>query len=481
MSLKQKALKGVIWSAIQSWGSQAISFLVFALLSRLLEPKTFGLVAMASVFLAFIQIFIDQGFSTAIIQRQKLSPSHLDTAFWTNIVMGSFMTLIGIAGSGVVANFFKQEQLTPIIACLSLSFLFNALSSVQEAIFRRNLNFKPLALRTLLAMCIGGSVGVTMAFKGFGVWSLVGQQLTGGFSQVLILWRVSDWRPGFKISRTHFQELFAFGINIVGINILNFINRRSDDLLIGYFLGPTALGYYAIAYTLLLNMTQLLTSVLSQVAMPAFSRLQHELEKLRGAFYTVTELISFIAFPAFTGVIVLAPELIEVLFGKQWSSSIPVIQVLSVVGIMHAIGYPQNAATIAMGKPSWQLKMNCLNAITNFIGFAIAVRWGIVAVAAAYSIRACLFLPISSWIIYKLIKIDFSIYLSKLTAPLFCSLITAIVVWLTKNFINNLTHNNILLIFYVILGLGVYTCLILLIAPRLFRQIIGFKRLLGKS
>jgi PST family polysaccharide transporter len=478
MSLKQKALQGVIWSAIQSWGSQAVSFTVFALLSRLLEPETFGLVAMASVFLAFIQIFIDQGFSTAIIQRQKLSPSHLDTAFWTNIIIGSFMTLTGITTSGAVANFFKQEQLTPIIACLSLSFLFNALSSVQEAIFRRNLNFKPLALRGLLAVCIGGSVGVTMAFKGFGVWSLVGQQLANGLSQVVILWRVSDWRPGFKISRSHFQELFAFGINIVGINLLNFVNRRSDDLLIGYFLGPTALGYYAIAYTLLLNMTQLLTSVLSQVAMPTFAKLQQELEKLRNAFYTVTELTSFLAFPAFIGVAVLAPELIKVLFGEKWSSSIPVIQILSVVGIMHAIGYPQSAVIVAMGKPSWQLQMNCLNAITNFVGFALAVRWGIVAVAAAYSIRACLFLPIGFWLIYKLIKIDLSVYFSKFIAPLLASLITAIVVWQTKYFINERANINILLIFYVILGLTVYAGSILLITPRLFRQIIGFKRLL---
>jgi O-antigen/teichoic acid export membrane protein len=478
MSLKQKAFKGVIWSAIQSWGSQAISFLIFALLSRLLEPKNFGLVAMASVFLAFIQIFIDQGFSTAIIQRQKLSPSHLDTAFWTNIAMGSFMTLTGMVASGAVANFFKQEQLTPIIACLSVSFLFNALSSVQEAIFKRNLNFKPLALRSLLAMSIGGSVGVTMALKGFGVWSLVGQQLTSSLSQVIILWGVSDWRPGLKISRSHFQELFAFGINIVGINLLNFVNRRSDDLLIGYFLGPEALGYYAIAYNLLLSITQLLTSVLSQVAMPALAKLQQELEKLRNAFYTVSELTSFIAFPAFIGLAVLAPELIEVLFGEKWLPSVPVIQVLSVVGIMHAIGYPQSAATMAVGKPSWQLKMNCLNATANFISFAIVVRWGIIAVAAAYSIRACLFLPISTWIMYKLIKIDVSVYFSKFIAPLFCSLITAIVVWQTKHFLNNMTHINILLIFYVVLDITVYAGLILSTAPKLFHKIIGFKHLL---
>jgi O-antigen/teichoic acid export membrane protein len=166
MSLQQKAIKGVAWSAIQSWGSQVINFVVFALLSRLLDPQAFGLVAMASVFLVFVQIFVDQGFSNALVQRKEVSPSHLDTAFWTNIGLGLLMTVIGIGTAPLVANFFKQAQLVSILSWLSLSFTINALSSVQDAIFRRNLNFKPLAVRTLIATIAGGCTGTTMASYG---------------------------------------------------------------------------------------------------------------------------------------------------------------------------------------------------------------------------------------------------------------------------------------------------------------------------
>jgi O-antigen/teichoic acid export membrane protein len=390
MSLQQKAVKGVVWSAIQGWGSQAISFVVFALLSRLLKPEAFGLVAMASVFMVFVQIFVEQGFSNAIVQRKEVTPSHLDTAFWTNISVGLLMTVVSIAAAPLVANFFKQAQLIPILSWLSVSFTINALSSVQEAIFKRNLNFKPLALRTLIATIAGGCTGTAMAFAGYGVWSLIGQQLVSGSVQVTILWWSSDWRPRLLFSRDCFRELFVFGINIVGINILNFINRQSDDLLIGYYLGPTALGYYAIAYRIYLIMTQLLTGIISQVAMSTFSRLQHELEKLRSAFYTFTELTSFIAFPAFIGVAVLAPELVNFLFGEKWQPSVPVMQILAFIGLQHVVSYFYATVLMAMGKPSWQLKMNLFDATANFIGFYLVVRWGIVAVAAVYVIRGFL-------------------------------------------------------------------------------------------
>ena len=297
MNLRQKAVKGVVWSAIQSWGRQAIAFIVFALLARLLAPEVFGLVALAGVFLAFTQVFLDQGFADAIIQRQQLDPEHLDTAFWTNLCIGLLLTLLGIAVAGLVADLFNQPQLTPIIRWLSLSFLLRALSAVQDAIFRRNLAFKALAVRSLMAVFAGGLVGVTMAFMGFGVWSLVGQQLVDSLVQVIVLWLASDWRPRINFSAKHFKDLFSFGINVVGINILNFLNTRSDDFLIGYFLGSVALGYYSIAYRLLLIVAQLLIGVINGLAMPVFSRLQGEPEQLRKAFYTGTQLCSLVAFP----------------------------------------------------------------------------------------------------------------------------------------------------------------------------------------
>ena len=191
MNLKQKAAKGILWSIIQKWGRAAIWFVTFVALSRLLAPEAFGLVALASTFMAFIEIFLDQGFSAAIIQRADLEKEHLDTAFWISILIGILMTIGTISLSPLVAAFFKEPHLAPILKWLSVSFIFRALSSTQMAILQRKLAFKSLAARSLVATLFGGIVGVSMAFTGFGVWSLVGQNLAMGMAGVVVLWRVA--------------------------------------------------------------------------------------------------------------------------------------------------------------------------------------------------------------------------------------------------------------------------------------------------
>ncbi|HEY9661499.1 MAG TPA: lipopolysaccharide biosynthesis protein, partial [Allocoleopsis sp.] len=309
MNLKQKAFKGIIWSAIESWGRQAISTIIFFVLARLLTPEAFGLIALSSVFIAFIQIFLDQGFSQAIVQREKVEPEHLDTAFWTNITISTLLTLTSITFADEIALLFKEPALASILRWLSLNFILISLSSVQEAVLARQFAFKALATRSLIAIVVGGSIGLGMAISGYGVWSLVAYQLVNASVRVLVLWWSSDWRPGFKVSLLHFKQLFSFGINIVGNNCLSFLDRRSDDFLIGFFLGSVALGYYSIAYKVLLTTTELLMGFVNKVAMPVFSRLQDNPERLRQAFYRSTQLTSLIAFPCFIGIALSAPEI----------------------------------------------------------------------------------------------------------------------------------------------------------------------------
>lgn len=476
MTLREKAIKGVMWTAIQSWGSQVISFAVFLLLARLLEPKVFGLVALASVFFAFMQIFLDQGFGQAIIQRQELDQEHLDTAFWTNISIGVVLVGLSVAAAGLVAALFKQPMLTPIIRWLSLSFLFGAFSSVQNAILSRELAFKTLATRTLIATFAGGIVGVVMALLGFGVWSLVGQQLTNGLVGVLVLWWSTNWRPGLKISLRHFKELLAYGINVVGINALTFLNRRSDAFLIGYFLGPVVLGYYTVAYRILLIITELMVGTIQKTAMPVFSRLQQEPERLRQAFYSAIQITSLVAFPIFLGLSALAPEVVLVVFGERWAPSIPVMQILCLIGILYAGFYYNGPMLMALGKPSWNLGLNCLQAVGNVVAFLIAVQWGIVAVAAAYVIRGYLMAPITVWMVHKLVHIDLITYLRQYAAPLAASLAMVVTILGTKHFLGGMVNLHMLLAICIVLGAVVYVSTILLIAPKLARQAINLFR-----
>jgi O-antigen/teichoic acid export membrane protein len=471
-NLREKAVKSVIWTAIESWGRQAVSLVVFFILARLLNPETFGLIALAYIFIEFVQIFVDQGFSVAIIQRQDIDTEHLDTAFWTNLGISILLTLLSLAGAGLASDFFKQPQLIPIIQWLSISFTFSGLSSVQQAVLERRFAFKSLAIRSLLAVIIGGIVGIVMAFLRFGVWSLVGQQLSSSLVQLLVLWRISDWRPGFKFSFIHAKELFEFGINICAFNIINFINRRSDDLLIGYFLGLTALGYYSVAYKLLLVMMQVLISTTAKVALPIFSRLQGEPERLLSAFYSATQFTGLIVFPIFLCVPVLATEFIKVFFGEQWVQSIPVLQVLSLIGPVHLIVFYNNSVILALGKPSWRLWIQLVNTVTNVVGFALVVKMGIVAVASAYVVRGYLILPLSLFVINKLIKINIINYLRLYIVPLLASGVMIGTILLTKYFLGSSIKASILLAIALLLGTSTYILTLSVISPKLFRQLL---------
>ncbi|MBH8551090.1 lipopolysaccharide biosynthesis protein [Nostocaceae cyanobacterium CENA357] len=475
-SLQQKTVKGLIWSALDSWGRQVISLGVFFILARLLGPEAFGLVALSSVFLAFLQVFLDQGFSTAIVQRQKLDAEHLDTAFWITLGISLILTVSSVACAGLAADLFHQPQLVPIIRCLSIGFIFSGLNSVQQAILQRQFAFKSLAIRSLIAVLVGGTVGVVMAFLNFGVWSIVGQQLSNSFVQVLVLWRVSNWRPGLRFSTIHAKELFSFGIHVSGFNILNFFNRRSDDLLIGYFLGPIALGYYSVAYRILLVMTEVLISTTTKVTIPIFSRLQAEPERLIKAFYKATQFAGLIAFPMFIIVPVLAPELVKILFGDQWNQSVPVMQILSLIGPIHLIIFYNSSVLTALGKPSWRLGIHVINTVTNVIGFALVVQWGIVAVASFYVIRSYLLSPISLLAINKLVNINIIKYLNLYVVPLIASVIMVATMLSIKYLAIQLIDIRLLTAILVLLGILTYVLAISLISPSLLAEIVDLAK-----
>lgn len=473
MSLRQEAVKGVVWSIIQKWGRATISTVSFMALARLLSPEAFGLVALASVFTAFIEIFLDQGFSAAIVQRSDLEREHLDTAFWVTILVGFLLTVGAIAASGLVAALFSEPRLAPVLRWLSLGFVLSALSSTQTAILQRQLAFKSLAARSLAATTVGGVAGISMAFAGFGVWSLVVQNLANGLAGAIVLWRASDWRPGFSLSRKHYKELFSFGVSVVGNNTLNVLVRRSDDFLIGYFLGPTLLGYYTIGYRLLLVIIRLVTGITNAVAFPTFSRLQQDPKRMLRAFYNVTQYTSLLAFPVFIGLAVLAPELVPALFGEKWAPSIPVMQVLALIGILQSVLFFNGSVMRASGKPSWEFSVMLLNAVCSVIGFLLAVRWGIVAVAASFVIVGYSVAPISYVAVRRLIQIDIRTYLGQFMAPLSASLImVAVIVGLKYLFRDQSLNLYLELSVYLLASVLTYLLVIVLTARSLSRKVL---------
>jgi O-antigen/teichoic acid export membrane protein len=465
ISLKGKAIRSVLWTVLEKWGNRFIQFVIFLVLARLLEPQAFGLVSMAGIFVALVQIFQDQGFSDAIVQRDSLDTEHLDTAFWTNLGVGVFLVLLGFVLADPVAALFGEPKLAPIMRWLSLSFLLGALNGVQKALFRRNLMFGPLAMRTLVSTGVGGIAGIAMAFLGYGVWSLVGFQLASAFSSVLVLWSVSNWRPGFKVSRKHLKHLFSFGINIVAINALGFLNSQSDKFLIGLFLGPTILGYYTIAYRVLTTMSDMFTGIISTVAFPMFSQIQNDTHRMRAMFYRATEASTLLAFPMFLGMTVIARELIICLYGQKWEPSVPILQILSILGIVHALTYIGGAVIKAAGRPGVLLRLRFFNTAMNIVFPLVTVPWGAVGIAFGYVLSGYLVYPFYVYAIRKIINIEMKQYIHCFLVPLISSLCMFSGLIITKQIEWQITNIYILVPFYITIASITYCASVLTLMP----------------
>jgi len=470
-------LAGAIgWSAIDTWGSALFQIVVLTVLARLLEPRAFGLVAMAGVYIAFVQVFVEQGLGAALVQRRELERAHLDSAFWIAILTSIVLLTISMMVAPWVATLFGEPHLASLVRWLSLGLLASAMNGTQRAILQRELAFRQLAIRSLIAAVIGGVAGITAALLGLGVWSLVIQSLSTVIIGTVVLWRVSHWRPGFRISTTHLRDLWGFSVSVLGINLLTFVNRRSDDLIIGAVLGPVALGYYSVAYGLLRKITNLLVGVTTKVAFPAFARVQDDPARMRRGFYTATRYTSLIAFPAFFGILLVAPELIRGVYGSKWVPSIPVMQILALIGIIHSVFYFNGTVILSAGKPQWRLGLAAVNAVTNVVAFAIAVRWGIVAVAAAYVVRGYVVSPLALWLIHRLIRIEVRVYLRQYIVPLIGSAAMVVTVLLLRHLVGESLKPTAALGLYAAAGGAMYTLAIHLRAPDTWRDLLRTAR-----
>lgn len=474
--LKVKAIRGVFWSFFETSGAQFTQFLTFIVLARLLAPEAFGLISLANIFIHFIQTLIDLGFSNAIIQRKDIEKGHLDTAFWANLIIGCLLTGVGISSSGLIAQFFQQPELAPIIRVLSMNIVLLSLTGTQSAILTRELNFKGLAARRVMGMVVGSIVGIAMAALNFGVWSLVGQTLVTSLVGCILLWRISEWRPGIQVSIKYFQDLFSFGINLVGIGLLVFFSRRIDDFLIGYFLGATALGYYTVAYKMFTSLMQIVQQSTQKVSFTSFSRLQDRPDELRRVLYQGTTLISLIGIPAFIGLAVVAPEFVSIFFGERWIPSIVIMQILSLNGVLVTAMSFTGSLINALGKPVYNLGLLSLSTVVRSIAFAIFVQKGIVVIAVVLVVCNYALLPTNMWALWKLVQVNWIQFFKQIIPSLLASSAMAVVILGFKFVCNPFLDNKLLFVFSIIIGILTYGAIVRLILPNIFQRVASMIR-----
>ena len=271
MDLRKKTVTGSVWAVGNVAFRRLINFAVFATLARLLLPEDFGLIAYAAVVLAVSETLVDQGLGVAITQREDLGQRHINAAFWMNLAAGVLLAATVYGSAHWIAVTFRAQELGPILQALSVVLVLRGAVVVQIALLRRHFRFKALAGASVAASVLGGAVGITAAFRGMGVWSLVLQQITQAGAEAVLVSVLGRWVPKFSFDWSAAKELASFSVNVLGASLLNVISRRFDDFLIGYVLGPAALGYYTMAYRVLQLGTQFLVASTNRVALSSFS------------------------------------------------------------------------------------------------------------------------------------------------------------------------------------------------------------------
>lgn len=353
MSLLAQSARGLKWQVIEIGGRQLVSLVVFTTLARLLDPGDFGLLGLAGVYLAFVGMFVDQGLSTAVVQRSELEPEHLNAAFWFNMGSGVVACLTTMALAGWIAQVFNEPRLGPVLRWSSLTLVINATAAVHGALFTRGMDFRCTAARTCVANVSGGIVGVGMAIGGYNVWALVGQQLTAALAGACVLWFASTWRPALVVSLPHLRQLMTVGVSVFATGLLWAVASRIDQIVIGRVGGPLVLGQYVVAGKLSELAKTALYQPLGAVSLPALSRLQRNHTRMCEAIYKGMELNALVSVAVFGGLASVAPTLVPVAFGSQWQQAGTLLQFLAVysmiVGLL-AYCYPALLASGGIGR-----------------------------------------------------------------------------------------------------------------------------------
>lgn len=361
---------------------------MIAVLARSLGPEAFGVVAIATVFVDYFDLFVSQGLGFAIVQRSDLQKQHLDSAFWMNMTVAALLCGLVALAAPLLARLAGSSTVATVLPPLALTLLVSGLSRVQAALLTREMRFRALALVGINSNVAGGLTGVTMAVTGWGVWSLVGQSLARGAMNTVALWLASGWRPSIALSIPHLRALYGYSVKIMADQQLLFLARRFDEGLLGVFLGPLPLGYYVIAKRLVMLVSEFFISAPGSVLFPLFARVQNDAQRLGLAVTSATRLSVVAVIPAFVGLVVLAPESVVLVFGEQWLPAVPAVRLL-------AIGAPFLLAPVlfhpvfqALGRPGVPLLLNGCRAALGLVLLLIGASFGIMGVAAAYSAQA---------------------------------------------------------------------------------------------
>lgn len=446
-SLKDKTVKGVIWSSVERFSVQGVQFLVMLVIARLLDPKDFGLVGMLAIFLAVAQTLIDSGFSQALIRKQNRTEADNSTVFYFNIVVSTLLYLILYAAAPWVADFYNEPQLCSLMRVLCLVVVINSLAVVQRAIFTASIDFKTQAKASFIAAILSGGVGIYLAISGFGVWTLVWQQLLNAGINTMLLWILSSWCPRWMYSWKSFRELFSFGSKLLASALLDTIYNNMYTLIIGKVFNATNLGYYYQADRFTQLPSSNITGILQRVTYPVLCSIQNNDERLREDYRKLLRMSAFVIFPLMCLLAGVSEPLVTLILGEKWHFTAILIIPLS----FSMMWWPIHSINLSLlqvkGRSDLFLKLEVIKKIIGVSVLVISIQFGLLFMCYAGIATSIFCLIINTYYTGRLIQVGFLMQMKDLFGTLLLSLLMFVGIYIITIYLDSIILQLVLGVF----------------------------------
>ncbi len=378
-SLKHKTVKGVSWSFIDSILSQGITFLVGLVLARLLTPEDYSLLGIIVIFIAVFNCIVDSGFSNALIRKTDATDKDYNTVFISNLVISVVLCAALYFSASAIAEFFNRPQLTDLLKVMSFIIIINAFAIIQRTILMKKIDFKTQTKVSVISSVTSGVVGIGMAAAGYGVWSLVGQQLSRQGLNTIFLWVYAKWHPRLQFSIESFKELFGFGWKLLISSLIATIWNEIYQVVIGKCYAPATLGQYTRAQQFASIFSANMMNVVQRVSYPVLSTIQNDKTRLKAAYKRIIKISMLPTFVLMLGMAGCAKSMIQVLVGDQWLPAVPFLQIICFQMML----YPLHSLNLNMlqveGRSDLFLKLEIIKKIVSLgpilLGIFIGIYW----------------------------------------------------------------------------------------------------------
>jgi len=453
---KGKIISSLLWKLMERGGTQGIQFIIQIVLARILTPNDYGTIALISIFILIANVFVQSGFGTALIQKINTNEADFSSVFYVNLFVSGMLYVVLYFTAPIIADFYQIMSLKLIIRVLSITLFFGALNSIQNAVIAKKMQFKKLFFSSFGAIIVSGFVGIIFAYKGFGVWALVAQQLSNQLMITIILWFTVDWRPKLLFSYDRIKGLFSYGWKLLVSALIDTLYTNIRSLIIGKLYNPTALGYYNRGDQFPQIIVTNIDGSIQSVMLPALSMEQENRQRVKEMVRRAIVTSSFIIFPMMIGLAVIAKPLVIILLTDKWLPAVPFLQIACMSYALYPIHTANLQAINALGYSNIFLKLEIIKKIIGIVILVVSIRFGIYAIAIGMLINGIIATFINAHPNKKLLNYSYFEQCKDIMPSFVLSLVMGVFIYSIKIFVIPMSA---ILTFQILGGIFIYLLL----------------------